>query len=240
MHQALALAFLLVLQGDGPKSAGPKQAPEAVQPDPAWKSLGRSLWFDAKEKRLYLRARVALRDGYLEHLMCSNGTKEHEAILATDAVPNRIHAGLLLTGAEAGQPVQFFPKFAPPTGSAIAIELRWMRDGKIQKQDARQWVKTDKNAPLDRDWVFAGSQLYDDPVTKKKRYAADEGDLITVANFSSAILDLPIESSANDADRAFATNTDQIPPVGTEILVALYPRAAKPGAKTGTPAKRNP
>ena len=97
-----------------------------IQPDPAWKSLGRSLWFDPKAKRLVLRARVVLREGYLEHLMCSKGTKEHEAILATDAVPHQIHAGLLLTGAEPGHPVQFVPKFEPPTGSRdrdrIALE----------------------------------------------------------------------------------------------------------------------
>ncbi len=240
MHAVMALAALLVIPGDGPQTASGKQTVETVQPDPKWKELGHNLWFDAKEKRLYLRARVVLREGYLEHLMCSKGTKEHEAILATDAIPNRIHAGLLLTGAEPGQPAQFFPKFTPPTGTPIAIEVRWLRDGKIHTQDARQWVKTEKIAHLERDWVFAGSQLYDDPVTKKKRYAADEGDLITVANFSSAILDLPIESSANDADRSFTTNTDQIPPVGTEVLVALYPRPAKPAAQTGTPAKRNP
>ena len=238
MHASLALAVLLVIQLDRPSSAGSKPAADSIAPDPAWKSLGRSLWFDPKEKRLCLRARVALRDGYLEHLMCLKGTKEHEAILATDAVPNQIHAGLLLTGAEAGRPVQFFPKFEPPTGSAIAIELRWMKNGKVQKQDAREWVKSEKNATLERDWVFAGSQLYDDPVTKKKRYAADEGDLITVANFSSAILDLPIESSANDANRSFAANTEKIPPVGTEVLVSLSPRAAKPGAKAGKGATR--
>jgi len=197
--------------------------------------MGHNLWFDAKEKRLYLRARVVLRDGFLEHLMCSKGTKEHEAILATDAIPNQIHTVLLMTGADAGKPVQFFPKFEPPTGTAIAIELMWMRDGKVQKQDARKWIKADKNMPLERDWVFAGSQLYDDTITKKRRYAADEGDLITVANFASAILDLPIESSANDADRAFTTNTEMIPPIGTEVFVALYPRpkpAQKPAAKT--------
>ena len=73
--------------------------------------MGRSLWFDRKAKKVILRARVVLREGYLEHFMCSKGTKEHEAILATDAVPHLIHAGLLLTGAEAGHPVRFVPKF---------------------------------------------------------------------------------------------------------------------------------
>jgi hypothetical protein len=144
-----------------------------------------------------------------------------------------------LTGAESGKPVQFFPKFEPPKGSAIAIELIWMRDGKVQKQDARKWVKADKNIPLERDWVFAGSQLYDDVVTKKKKYAADEGDLITVANFASAILDLPIESSANDSDRAFTTNTEMIPPVGTDVLVSLYPRP-KPAPKSAESTTRKP
>ena len=76
--------------------------------------------------------------------------------------------------------------------------------GKVQKQDARKWVKGEKNAPLERDWVFAGSQFYDDVITKaKRRYAADEGDLITVSQrLGAAILDLPIESSASDAGAA--------------------------------------
>jgi hypothetical protein len=233
---SLALALLLLPAAqDASKPTG-----ETIQPDPAWKSLGRSLWFDAKTKRLFVRARVVLRDGYLEHLMCSKGTKEHEAILATDAVPHQIHAGLLLTGAVPGHPVQFVPRFEPPAGAAVAIELQWSQDGKIQKTDARQWVKDETKAPLARDWVFAGSQFYEDPVTKDRRYAADDGDLITVANFGSAILDLPIASSANDADRVFSTNTDKIPPLGTEVLMAFGPRPVKSNPKPGTDTNRSP
>ena len=167
------------------------------------------------------------------------GTKEHEAILATDAVPHLIHAGLLLTGAEPGHTVRFVPKFEPPTGSAITIELRWLQDGQSKKADARQWVKDEKaKAPLAIDWVFAGSELFEDPVTKKRVYAADQGDLITVANFGSAILDLPIASSADDADRVFFTNTEKIPPLGTEVFVTLGPRPAKANEKPGPGAVR--
>ena len=102
------------------------------------------------------------------------------------------------------------------------------------QSDARQWVKDEKaKAPLAIDWVFAGSELYEDPATKKQVYAADEGDLITVANFGSAILDLPIASSADDADRVFVTNTEKIPPLGTEVFVALGPRPAKANEKPG-------
>ena len=240
MNVALAIALLIGIQSDEPKKPTAPKVEPGVQPEEGWKKMGRSLWFDPKEKRLYLKAKVVLREGYLEHLMCSKGTKEHEAILSTDAEPYQIHGLLLMTGAKVGKPVQFFPKFEPPTGSAIAIEARWMQNGKVQKQDVRKWIKADKNATLERDWVFAGSQFYQDPITKKERYAADDGDLITVANFSSAILDLPIESSANDADRTFLTNTELIPPLGTEVLIALYPRPAKPLPKPGAVAPRTP
>jgi hypothetical protein len=236
MHAALALAFAFVLIVPAAPRAddGGKAKAETLKPDPSWKSLGRSLWFDPKAKKVVLRARVVLREGYLEHFMCSKGTKEHEAILATDAVPHKIHAGLLLTGAEPGHTVRFLPKFEPPTGDVIAIDLRWQQNGQVHTSDARQWITDEKaKAPLAIDWVFAGSELYEDPATKKQVYAADEGDLITVANFGNAILDLPIASSAEDANRAFITNTQKIPPLGTDVFVILGPRAGKADAKPG-------
>lgn len=227
MSPIIALWIALSLNAQPPAKADPS-AERSLQPDREWKELGRSLWFDKKEKRVILRTRVVLRDGVLEHLMCLKGTKEHEAIIATDAAPKAIHTALLLTGAEAGHPVQFVPKFVPPAGTPLKIEFLWRQDGELKRSDARQWVRDEKTkAPLRIDWVFAGSLLYEDPVTKKTRYAAEEGDLITVANFASAILDLPIDSSANDADRGFTAYTARIPPLGTEVFVALSPRPAK-------------
>ena len=120
---------------------------------------------------------------------------------------------------------EFVPKFRPPAGSPITIELRWQQDGKLRTADARDWVWDEKTkSPLAIDWVFAGSVLYEDRITKKPIYAADDGDVITVANFASAILDLPIASSANDAERMFTANAQKIPPVGTEVFVVLSPR----------------
>jgi hypothetical protein len=241
VYASLALALVLVVSNSPPPDDGAKAKANALEPDPSWKSLGRNLWFDPKANKVVLRARVVLREGYLEHFMCSKGTKEHEAILATDAVPHKIHAGLLLTGADPGHTVRFLPKFEPPTGSVIAIDLRWQQDGRTHQSDARQWVRDEKaKAPLAIDWVFAGSELYEDPATKKPVYAADQGDLITVANFGSAILDLPIASSADDADRVFVTNTAKIPPLGTEVFVTLGPRSAKANAKPDAGAARRP
>jgi hypothetical protein len=135
----------------------------------------------------------------------------------------------MLTGAEPGHPVQFKPKFAPPAGTPIDIKVRYMKDGKVQEVDARRWVKDEKTKKdLDVHWVFGGSLLYDDPISKRKIYAAQDGDLITVANFGGAILDVPIASSADDASRVFVANTERLPPLGTEVQLILSPLPPKP------------
>ncbi len=232
--------------GAGPPPQTPPEA-SSLRAEPDWKAMGPGLWFDPRGRRTVLRARVVLREGMLEHLLCRKGTKEHEAILATEAPARSIHAALLLTGADVGHPVEFAPKFRPPAGSPIQIEVVWDQNGRRRTDDARQWVWDEKTkSPLEIDWVFAGSVLYEDRITRKPMYAADDGDLITVANFASAILDLPINSSANDADRMFTANTARIPPVGTEVFLILAPRpvakekghekkrADVSGAKAGT------
>jgi hypothetical protein len=243
MHGPLVFALLLLMPGQPPPAAAKTEKTDILVAEPTWTALGRGqdLWFDRQSKRVIARAKVVLREGMLEHLLCLKGTKEHEAILATEAVPNEIHAALLLTGATPGHPVRFEPKFEPPAGSAIGIELSWIDDGKLKKADAREWVRDEKlKAPLAIDWVFAGSYLYEDNVTKKTHYAADDGDMITVANFGSAILDLPIASSASDSERVYVTNTDRIPRLGTEVFMTFFPRPAKPVDKAASAVKPRP
>jgi hypothetical protein len=231
MH-ALVLFILLPAQAPRPAEApGEALDPAAIQPDPAWRALATGLWFDAEGRRLILRAWVALREGPLEHLLCLKGTKDHESILVTSAVPYQIHAGLQLTGAKTGHPVQFLPKFVPPSGDPIAIEVQWRQEGKTYHADARDWVRDERaRTTLKIDWVFAGSEFIKDPASNTEVYAADDGDLFTVANFTSAILDLPFASTANDAERLYVANTERIPPRGTTVLLILKPRnrAGKP------------
>jgi hypothetical protein len=194
------------------------------QPDPAWKTLtpSKSLWFDSKGRRLILRARVCTTEGFLEHLLCLEQTKEHEAILVTDAMPRMIQAGLILIAGDRGQPVRFRPEFQPPKGPPIRITLQWLEDGKAESADAKTWVKDEKTGKLlAQDWVFAGSDLFQDPETKKMIFAADGGDLITVANFSSAILDVPFASSASDLERSYVANTPAIPSRNTYVTLIL-------------------
>jgi hypothetical protein len=201
--------------------------PDTFKPDPGWKALGKALWFDPKSRTLVMRARVALRKGALEHFLCGTNTKEHESVLATDAPAYQIHAGLLLTGAQVGHPVRFQPKFEPPSGTPIRIDVEWVEKGTTRKADAREWVRDERTKEaLKVDWVFAGSEFYEDPETKKQLYAAAEGDLITVANFTSAILDVPLASPDSDVDRLFVANTEKVPPEGTYVTLYLRPRTA--------------
>jgi hypothetical protein len=240
LNNLISIATVMLLAGPQIEEKSSAKA-DSLQPEKEWKSMGRSLWLDGNNKRVVLKARVVLREGVLEHLLCLKGTKEHEAILATDAVPFQIHALLLRVGAKSGHPVRFAPKFEPPSGTPIAIELRWQQDGNVHHSDARQWVKDEKaNKPLAIDWVFAGSDFYDDPVTKTRRYAADDGDLFTVANFANAILDLPISSSANDAERTFFANTDKVPALGTDVFLLMGPRSGEVSATSKRDAKQGP
>lgn len=83
---------------------------------------------------------------------------------------------------------------------------------------------------MEAQWVFAGSGFNTDSATGEKYYLAESGDLICVANFSTATIDLPIESSATNEGLEFEAYTERIPPVGTKVtieLVPLFKKAAK-------------
>ncbi len=182
------------------------------------------IWADKKKKRLVVDGYVALRAGQLEMLACIVGTKEHESVVAVFSQAKLMHAGLLAIGAKKGKPVQWEPKYVPPTGSEIQVIALWKDEqGKRRNIDARQWVRqvgTEKDV-LDTNFVFAGSMMWKDPDTGQERYLAESGDLICVSNFSTATLDVPMESSQVNSGLMFAAFTDRIPERDTPIRLVL-------------------
>jgi hypothetical protein len=77
--------------------------------------------------------------------------------------------------------------------------------------------------PMNADWVFAGSGFYVDE-DGERMYQAEGGDLICVANFPTATIDVSIESSASgEQNLAFEPATERIPPVDTEVTIELIP-----------------
>ncbi len=178
-----------------------------------------------KKRRVLVSAEVCLREGQLEQLMCRKQTKEHEAILTADVDARHIHAALIAAGAKEGSPVRFAPKYRPASGTTIKVSVQYKDKDKLVTEPAQSWIKNAKdNKPLQSDWVFAGSRFVKNPLDDgKEYYLANDGDLICVSNFETALLDLPINSPKDNADLIFVTNSERIPPLGTKVVVVLEP-----------------
>lgn len=190
---------------------------------------GYDVWVDPTHKRVVVDGTVVLREGPLEMLACTRGTKEHESVLAADTKAYAVHAGLLAVGADAGTPVQFRPDYKPATGTEIDIELVWTdKSGKVQRARGQDWVQNIKTGkPLEHPWVFAGSGFWQDEATGEKVYLAESGDFICVSNFPTALLDLPVPSSQSNDALVYHAFTEKIPPIGTRVRMVLTPKAKK-------------
>lgn len=217
-----------------PEDEASKPAPKLPEPKEAKRlAKGEDVWIDAKKGEVIVDGYISLREGVLEMLACLAGTKEHESIVGVNAKAQTVHAALLAVGAKSGKPVQFRPEFKPPTGSEIGIEIRWLEDkGKWRTTRAQEWIVDSKTKkPMAQPWVFAGSGFWKDPENGKEFYMAESGDLICVSNFTTAMLDIPIESSQSNEGLMFEANTAKIPPLGTPVRMVLTPKLEKAAAK---------
>jgi hypothetical protein len=208
-----------------------KPKPDQIK-KPKRKNVSLEIFGPKRDKRrVIINAYVCLRQGQLEQLLTRKHTKEHEAILAADVDARDIHAYLLAAGATQGSTVKFKKvgqKFVvvPPRGTRIKVTLRYMDKKKQVTIPAQRWIREGRtNKCLAHDWVFAGSALFKDPFDPKKPpiYGANDGDVICVANFDTAMLDLPIKSSKVNAERSFEAFTERIPPLGTKVDIILEP-----------------
>ncbi len=206
-------------------------APEGAKPLPKPDRV----WVDAKRGLVMVDGHVSLREGYLEMFACITGTKEHESVVAVDSRAYVVHAALLAIGAEPGRPVQFRPKYTPASGTEIEIEVRWQDEhGRWKSVPAQQWVLHGPTKKvMSQNWVFAGSGFWTDKATGEKHYQAESGDFICVSNFSTAMLDIPVESSQTNEELLFVANSEQIPPLGTPVRLVLKRKASVSVVGTG-------
>ncbi|HZL91911.1 MAG TPA: YdjY domain-containing protein [Pirellulaceae bacterium] len=238
------LAFVFGQESAREKPPAVPAAVSQVPPPPpaTWQRLSRQhdVWLDAKNKLVIVDGEICLREGQLELFACPTGTKEHEAVVSLNCIPEQVHAGLLALGARQGKPVSFDPAYRAATGDVIDIYVTWTDEaGKQQTARAQQWVKyakTGKEMPFD--WVFAGSGFWTDEETGKKHYQANAGDLICVSNFPTATLDLPVESTQANAGLLFVAFTEKIPPRGTKVRVVLTPRVKREVKETATEERK--
>src|SRR5689334_1218874 len=130
------------------------------------------VWIDPMRKIVIVDGEVCLREGQLEMFACLKQTKEHESILAVNTKAYMVHAALVALKADPGKPVQFDPKYIPPSGPEIDITLLWVdKDGKKRQARAQDWIRdSHTKKPLGIRWVFAGSGFWEDDASKVKHY----------------------------------------------------------------------
>jgi hypothetical protein len=208
------------------------------------------VWLDPKEKAVLIDGQISLREGMLEMFACIRNTKEHESIVSANTRAYLAHAALLALGAEPGTPVRYVerhvtmtgiwyfdiglkmmvprlpPIYVPPMGTEIEVLVRW-GDAKGVEHTARaqDWIRDiGTNKSMTHPFVFAGSTFWVDPETGKRFYQAEGGDFICVSNFSTAMLDIPVESSQANTQLAFEAFTERIPPLGAPVRLVLKPK----------------
>src|SRR5262249_43110419 len=211
------------------RAPAPLPRPKKLRRVPAGNNVTLELEGDrAQKRRVVVATTVCLREGELEHLLTRKGRKEHEAILTADVDARDIHKALLAAGATPGWPVRFNPNYTPASGRMIQISLEWQDKGKVKRVSAGEWVRDIKTKKaMSHDWVFAGSHLIADPQQPGRQiYLANDGDVICVANFEGALLDLAVPSSNAQAELAFEAFTERIPPLGTKVNLILEPALA--------------
>ena len=134
-----------------------------------------------------------------------------------------MHTALLAIGAKSGQPVQYDPVYRAASGDPIEVEVLWRDEtGKVARRQAQQMIRQVKNRqPMEHEWVFAGSGFWQDETTGERFYQAEGGELICLSNFSTAMLDLTVESPRDNAELLYEAWTDNIPELGTKVRLVL-------------------
>ena len=99
--------------------------------------------------------------------------------------------------------------------------LTSLSQDKAYRKAIAKFFKHSQPRKMDAHWVFAGRGFNVDEKTGQKYYLAEDGDLICVANFPTALLDVSVESG--DSNLLFEADTERIPPLDTEVTIELIP-----------------
>jgi hypothetical protein len=180
---------------------------------------------DITNRQISFDSEVCLREGVLEFLLCGWRTKTHESVLHTQAKASHMHAGLLMLGLTAGKPARWSgedeaARFLTPAGAPLKIVFSWRnKDGQLQQAHAGTWLKgaPGKNIATIKEWIFVGSEI----LPNGRYWAELDGEVISVTNFPSAVIDVPFRSSNSNELRDLYSNTEAIPPLGTKVEVTI-------------------
>lgn len=116
--------------------------------------------------------------------------------------------------------------FGPMTEKQRDELLALSNDADYEKA-IRSFFGRSQTKQMEAEFVFAGSGFHTDE-DGQRFYLAESGNVICVANFSDALIDIAVKSTADNEGLMFEPYTERIPPLGTKVAVELVPRFEKP------------
>ena len=173
---------------------------------------------------------------WLEVLVTTPDAKPHETLLVTDALPSHVHAALLLTGIEAGEPGLVWVDRTgnlnrePPTGPAVRVSFRYddPPTGEPVVTDPAAWAvnaadgrRLSETAPVGR-FLFAGSRFR--KLGGEEVYSADyDGTLVGLVTFGSETIawSEPYSHEAQVEEPVWQADIARIPPNDWPVRVRL-------------------
>ncbi len=244
----IGLSGLVVTPASGQQDAAqPDQEQDAAGPAEAWPGIR----LDREAGIIDLEATVVNREvEWLELLVCSPRTREHEAILTAEALPSHIHLALLTMGLEPGEPLSWERGedgqgvIHPPTGPAV--ELLILLEPSPDNPDGRRVVPANEwvldratGEPLeDNVWLFAGSRFVEHE--GREYFLADQsGTIASIVNFGDDLLTRATTTTNQNDEQAWGAVTEAIPPVGTRVILRLRPVSGS-GDSPETPQASGP
>jgi hypothetical protein len=169
---------------------------------------------------------------FLEWLVCTPDTKEHESLVMTKVKPSLIHAAMLSIGLEPGKPGTWDWSGKrivahPPTGPRVDVRVRW-REEAGEGTDIATWVvnfktkRTLRDERGDRSFVFSGSNIIERG--GGAWYQADgDGGVVGLTCFSSELMSWEdmFNPDSGVEEPVWIANAALVPPVGAEVRVLI-------------------
>lgn len=248
---APAAEHVEVRSTDAGAQSRPVEQQETDEPKRDIVVVADGLWVDLAAREVFIHAEVCLREGWLEQLLCTPSTREHESIFVTSVRPSLVHASLMLLGLEPGSPGSWRLEGdriveVEPTGPDVDVEVlfRALEPGeRVIEDDSRTPLgalvrgihhhSAGEHPLLGSRWRFGGSVL-DERETLPAgmpRYVADwSGSIIGLVTFGDEVLGLPVvyPDQVDVAPPEWFADPADIPEVGRAVTIIL--RAHSPAA----------
>jgi hypothetical protein len=184
---------------------------------------------------------------YLEVLVCTPNTREHESLVLTRAKAQDVHAGLLLLGLEAGTPASFAwqtpvegePRLVGTAASGARVRVLVQPEGSETWVPLVRWMCSERDdagpagsgfagsdSRVREDFVFAGSTFrrVGPPQGGREMYAADiEGTLVGLTAFGTeTVAYAPLHNpDAQSEQPHFVADASVLPTQGTRVRVRV-------------------